>query len=122
MIRVLLALAVIVLLGIVSRHYPLGWYPYDKSLGDALYAVAVYLGLALTLPRRSPWWIGLAALVFCAAIEAFKFTGIPARYAQTPLRWLLGTTFSWHNLGCYVLGVAAIYAMDQRILRPRRRP
>ncbi len=52
--RLLTALAVTVVLGILSRSRPIGWYPYDKSLGDLLYAVAAYLVLALLLPRRPP--------------------------------------------------------------------
>jgi hypothetical protein len=66
--------------------------------------------------------IGILALIFCLAIEAFKFTGIPAHYGDTPLRWLLGTTFSWHNLGCYVVGVAIIAALDRGILRDSDSP
>jgi hypothetical protein len=50
--RVLIALVLTLVLGVVSRRYPIGWYRYDKSQGDALYAVAVYLGVTVLLPRR----------------------------------------------------------------------
>jgi hypothetical protein len=83
----------------------------------------VYLGLAVLLPRRTSLGIGLLALAFCLAVETFKLTGISARYGETPLRWVLGTTFSWHHLGYYVLGVAVIGGLDRGILRPQgRRP
>jgi hypothetical protein len=118
--KVLVALVLTLVLGVVSRRYPIGWYPYDKSLGDALYAVAVYLSLAVLLPRRSILVVGFLALAFCLAIETFKLTGIPAQYAQTPLRWVLGSTFSWHNLGCYALGVGFIGGLDRLVLRPKR--
>ena len=47
MLRLLAALGVTVALGLLSRLRPLGWFVYDKSLGDALYAIAAYLVLAL---------------------------------------------------------------------------
>ena len=35
------------------------------------------------------------------------------------VRWLLGTTFAWHDVACYVVGVVAITAVDGLLLRPR---
>lgn len=118
--RLLTALAITIVLGILSRSRPIGWYPYDKSLGDLLYAVAVYLVLALVLPRRSPGFVAAAALGLCLTVETFKLTGIPEQAAHWGvIRWLLGTTFSWHNLVCYGLGVAGILGLDRSVLRPR---
>jgi hypothetical protein len=118
--RVVAALAVTVALGLLSRLCPLGWPVYDKSLGDVLYAVAVYLALALALPRRRPALVAGLALTFCLAVESFQATGIPARYAHLgPVRWLLGTTFSWHDVACYGVGVAGIFGLDGLLLRPR---
>ena len=107
-------------LGLLSRLRPVGLPLYDKSLGDALYAVAVYLVLALLMPRRSPGLTAAAALAFCIAVELFQLTGIPARYARiTPVRWLLGTHFSPHDLLCYAAGVGAILLLDRFLLRRR---
>ncbi len=50
----MLALVLVVALGLVSRRSPTGLPLWDKSLGDALYAVAVYLVLALLQPGRAP--------------------------------------------------------------------
>lgn len=112
--RYLPALAATVALGLASRLQPIGWYPYDKSLGDALYAVAVYLVLALVRPRWRPATRAGAALAFCLAIEAFQLTGVPARYASfTPVRWLLGTHFAWHDVACYFVGIAAVALLDR---------
>src|SRR3954453_11269861 len=107
--RLCAALAVTVALGLLSRLWPIGWSLYDKSLGDVLYAVAAYLVLALLLPRKRPAWIAPVALVLCLALEFFQATGIPARYAHLAVvRWLMGTTFAWHDIACYVVGVAVI--------------
>jgi hypothetical protein len=123
MLRLLAALAVTVALGLLSRLRPTGWWVYDKSLGDILYAVAAYLTLALVLSRWPRRWVAALALALCLAVETFQATGIPARYEHIlVVRWLLGTTFSWHDIACYVIGVAAIAAVDALVLRPRRPP
>jgi hypothetical protein len=122
MLRRLTALAVTVALGLLSRLYPLGWPLYDKSLGDVLYAAAAYLALALALPRWRPVLVAALALAFCLAVESFQATGIPARYAHFgPVRWLLGTTFSWHDIACYGVGVAGAFGLDVLLLKPGKR-
>ena len=119
MFRLLLTLVAVVALGLLSRLHPIGWSVYDKSLGDMLYAVAAYLVLAM-LCRWRPAWVALLALVLCLAIESFQATGILDRYAHiTVVRWLLGTTFSWHDIGCYIVGVAGVTVFDAIVLRPR---
>ncbi|HEY7315534.1 MAG TPA: DUF2809 domain-containing protein [Gemmataceae bacterium] len=119
--RLLAALVVTVAVGLLSRLYSIGWFLFDHSLGDVLYAVAIYLLLAL-LSRRGPALVAPLALGACWAIEAFQATGIPARYAHfAVVRWLLGTTFSWHDMICYVVGVAVIAALDRAWLRRQSR-
>ena len=78
MLRLLLALAATVVLGLASRLHPLGWFLYDRVLGEVLYAVAAYLVLAMLLVRRPPWLIAGVAFGCCLAVELFKLTGIPA--------------------------------------------
>src|SRR4051812_27955726 len=106
--RLTITLVVAIALGLLSRLRPIGWSRYDKSLGDALYAVAIYLVLALLTRRRAAVVAPFAAMV-CLTIEGFQATGLPARWADfLPVRWLLGTTFSWHDVLCYLVGVAMI--------------
>ena len=119
--RLLIALGLTVALGLLSRLWPLGWPPWDKSLGDVLYAVAAYLILALLLHRRPPKLVAPLALGLCLAVEGFQATGIPARHADSVVvRWLLGTTFAWHDVACYLVGVVAIFGLDVLLLRPGR--
>lgn len=116
------ALAVTVPLGLCSRLVPIGWEPVDHSVGDVLYAVAAYLALALVLRRSRTALVAALALAACLAIEAFQATGIPARFAYiAAVRWLLGTQFAWHDVGCYVLGIALVWPLDAVWLR-RARP
>ena len=119
--RLLLALGATVALGLLSRLRPIGLPLYDKNLGDALYAVAVYLALALLLPRRSQAFVATAALAFCIAVELFQLTGLPARCARiAAVRWLLGTHFSLNDLLCYGAGIAAILLLDRFFIRPHK--
>jgi hypothetical protein len=121
MVRLFVALAVTLALGLASRLRPIGWAVYDKSLGDVLYAAAAYLALALLLYRRPPALVAALALALCLAVESFQATGIPARYDHLlVVRWLLGTTFAWHDVACYVVGVAALFGADVLLLRPGR--
>ena len=61
-------------------------------------------------------------MAVCLCIECFKLTGLPEQYARVAaVRWLLGTSFTWHNLACYAVGVAAFASLDHFLLRPDNR-
>src|SRR5271170_4435098 len=114
MLRLLLALVVTVVLGLASRLYPVGWFLWDRVLGEVLYAVAAYLVLAMLFVRKPPLFIAVIAFVCCLAVELFKLTGIPAEYQGVLLvRWFLGMTFSSVNLGYYLIGVVLIAFADR---------
>ena len=105
MLRLLLALAATVILGLASRLYPVGWYLYDRIVGEVLYAVAAYLVLAMLFFRKPPLFIAGLAFACCLVVEVFKLTGIPAKYQHVFLvRWFLGMVFAWVNLGYYFIG------------------
>jgi hypothetical protein len=113
LLRLLLALAVTLVLGLASRLYPGGWFLWDRVLGEVLYAVAAYLALAVLLFRKPPWFIAVIAFVCCLAVELFKLTGIPAENQHVFLvRWFLGMTFSVVNLGYYFIGVVLVAFAD----------
>ncbi len=113
MLRFVLAVAVTVILGLASRLYPVGWFLWDRVLGEVLYAVAAYLALAVFLFRKPPLFIAVSAFVCCLAVELFKLTGLPDEYQHLFLvRWFLGMTFSAVNLGYYFIGVVLIAFAD----------
>jgi hypothetical protein len=124
-VRLVPLLACAIGLGLLSRLHPIGWRPYDKSLGDVLYAVAAYCAIALVTPAewwRGHWWrLAGVALAICVGIEFFQASGVPARYAhRAVVRWLIGTTFAWHDVACYCVGVAAAFAADHVSLQLQR--
>jgi hypothetical protein len=108
--RLALLFVVTIALGIASRRLPLGVGLWDKSLGDALYAVAVFLVLAFVFPAASIVRLAIAAFAVCFAIELFQRTGIPSELARTRpwVHWILGSGFAWHDVGCYAVGVVFI--------------
>ena len=100
-----------VLLGLASRKLgPTGFALWDKSFGDADYAVMFGFLLLTLRPTLSPRAIGLGAFGICLALELFQLTGIPLRTPQ-PLRFLLGSSFAWTDIACYAIGAAAVAAI-----------
>jgi hypothetical protein len=104
--RIALLLAMTIAVGLASRRVRLGVAWWDKSLGDVLYATAVVFALALALPRVRAGIVAAIGLCVCLAIEFFQLTGIPLALARQHgwVRLVLGTTFAWHDVACYVLG------------------
>jgi len=112
----LLILATI-LLGIGSRLFTTGFILFDKYLGDALYAILVYLLLSLwrSLGRKA-----FVALLIMVAIESFQLTGIPYQLSQRAA-WLprlvaivLGTHFAWGDLWAYLVGIGVARWIEGR--------
>jgi hypothetical protein len=106
--------------GILSRLTRTGSIWIDKYLGDALYAVMVYIILRLTgrIQRVTVW-----TAIVMAAIELFQLTRIPAALLGHPNKLvsvcgrLLGTEFSFLDLLAYAVGIAAIAFADKRVLK-----
>lgn len=109
MTRRLAALCIVltIALGVASRKVHLGVFVWDKSLGDALYTVMIYFFLAALRPQTRPQLLGLASFVISFAIELFQLTGVPERM-PFPINRILGTTFQWHDVACYVVGAAVV--------------
>ena len=114
----LLILATI-LQGILSRLITTGFILFDKYLGDALYAILVYLLLSLgrwrSLERKA-----FVALLIMVAIECFQLPQIPYQLSQRAA-WLprlvaivLGTHFAWGDLWAYLVGIGVARWIEGR--------
>ena len=113
-----LLLPLVIALGLASRRWPISVSWYDDALGDALYAVMVYLVLAIVFPGRRALHLAIAAGVICLGIELFKLTGYPhawRRYAIS--RLVFGTSFGVHNLVRYAVGIVCVAMLDAIIGR-----
>lgn len=91
---------------------------------DALYAVLVYLLVALSFPRWRPWWPAMIAFGCSAAVEFFQLTGIPAELAgRVPLVSLvLGERFGWLDIAAYAVGATVAAAADTVLTAVAGRP
>ena len=83
-------------------------------VGDALYAVLVYLVVSIVVVRRPARQVAVVAILLCVAVEVFQLTGVPSSLAEhfAPVRYLLGTTFNALDLVAYVVGVLAATAVS----------
>jgi len=104
------------------------WAPDTSATdiaGDALYALAAYLGLAMVFPGLRAWVLALTAGAWCTAVELLQLTGLPERLgaAFPPVMLLLGTVFDARDLLVYLLTVALAALVDTAlrvIARPPR--
>jgi hypothetical protein len=110
--------ALTIALGLASRKVHLDNFVWDKSLGDVLYTVMVYFFLALGRPSTRPHVLGVAAFGISFVIELFQATGIPARLPRI-LQIVLGTSFAWHDVACYVVGALAVALADAFLIRKK---
>lgn len=94
--------------------------------GDALYAVAVYTGLVLLLPRLRRVVLAIAATGWCVFVELLQLSGLPVALAERilPIALVLGTGFDARDLVVYASAVlvaaAADAAVSSRALRRGR--
>ncbi len=121
-VKLLVSLVVVIMTGLGSRMIHSGILLIDKYLGDALYAIMIYLILALawnTSPRRR----AALALMIMTVLEAFQLTLIPLEMTKSGnilmkiVGRLLGTTFSWMDLTAYLVGITVVCLVDRRCFR-----
>jgi hypothetical protein len=102
-----IAVAITIAVGMASRKIPIGFFLWDKSLGDALYTVMIYFFIAIAKPALHPRVLGAIALGISIAVEMFQLTGIPLRLPRV-LQLALGTSFELHDIACYIVGAGAV--------------
>lgn len=112
----LVALLATIGTGLASRRFPelapsaLGKYP-----GDALWALAVFWGYALVMPRARTLRLAASALATAWAVEFLQLyhpAWLEALRATVAGRLMLGSTFHVPDLAAYAVGVAAGCLLD----------
>ena len=107
----------VILLGLASRRYGASLPDWiARNAGDALWTIAVYLCLALAIPRGSPWKIGLAALGISVLVELCQLLHTPwldGLRATLPGKLLLGAGFLWADLFRYAAAAALAVVADE---------
>jgi hypothetical protein len=120
-----LCLAAVIAAGILSRVFQTGIVLVDKYLGDALYAVMVYIILRFF---TKPLTAAVTAAVAMTAIELFQLTMIPlhmlaSRHLVVRIcARLMGTSFSFLDLRAYAVGILCIYIADRLMTIEHKMP
>jgi len=104
-----IAAIVVIIAGLLSRAYA-NLFPelINVYLGDALYALMVYMGFCALLIHHSSIRVGGISLVFCYAIEMSQLYHAPwidAIRATRPGGLILGYGFLWSDMFAYALGI-----------------
>lgn len=109
--RPMLALCtvLVIALGLLSRAFP-EWSPavLGKYPGDALWALMVWLGWAMLLPRADAATLGWMALLTASAVELsqlYKTPWLDALRGTTLGHLALGSGFAGHDILAYAVGI-----------------
>jgi hypothetical protein len=112
----LISVAIVMGLGLSSRKYACYLPEYINTyLGDALWAVMIYLFAALLLKYRKPAQIALVSLFFCYLIEISQLYHAPWIDAIRNTRLgglVLGFGFLWMDIIAYAMGIGFIFAIE----------
>jgi hypothetical protein len=110
-------LVITVATGLASRHFH-SILPHwvQLYLGDALWALTMFLLFGFVFHTKSTPWIAITALVFSYGIEISQLYHAPwiDSLRANPLGGLvLGFGFLWSDLFCYSIGVGFGYMMEK---------
>lgn len=81
--------------------------------GDVLAVVGVYL-LARTAFPKKPKYLSVYATAFAFAVELVQLTPL-SETLPAPLSVIVGGTFDFKDLVCYLVGGAVCFLADKRI-------
>ncbi len=119
-------IALTVVLGLGSRRFgrSLPSFVADYA-GDTLWALVVFLGIGLILPRASTWRVAILAMSFSVLIEVsqlYHATWIDTLRRTTIGGLVLGFDFVWSDLACYAVGVGLGILIERVGLHDRPAP
>lgn len=109
--------------GLVSRHYS-GILPdwVNSTLGDTLWALMVFILVAILFPKKSSALIACLALAFSFSIEfsqLYHAAWIDQLRHTTIGGLVLGFGFLWSDQACYTLGIGFGYGAEILMLKEK---
>lgn len=112
----LISVAIVMGVGLSSRKYACYLPEYINTyLGDALWAVMIYLFAALLLKDRKSAQIALLSLLFCYLVEISQLYHAPWIDAIRNTRLgglVLGFGFLWTDIIAYTMGIGVMLAIE----------
>lgn len=124
-IWLILGLLIVIPLGLASRIWGADLPVFiSDNAGDALWTVAVYLSLAICLPRWSALKLGCLAIGISFGVEFAQMIDadwLNALRKTLPGRLLLGSGFLWVELIRYAVGAVIVATIDQALQSSREK-
>jgi hypothetical protein len=114
--RYALLILITIALGLATRPLKLVAESLGSALGDALWAIMVYLMLCAAFPKLAAWRIFVAALLISYIVEASQLSHnvILVAIRNNPLGGLaIGGSFSLTDLACYTVGAGLVFWLDK---------
>ncbi len=107
--------------GLASRQFST-FFPHwiQLYLGDALWALMVFLLIGIIFRGKTTLWVAIAAIAFSFGIELsqlYHATWIDALRSNPLGGLVLGFGFLWSDLVCYTVGVGVGFAMEMFFLK-----
>jgi hypothetical protein len=91
--------------------------------GDFLWGIFLYC-LFRSIVNKPVMPIALGVLLFCYAEETLQYFHLADRLGFTKpslMRTLIGTSFTWVDIGCYTLGIGIVLMLESRVQKRRLR-
>ncbi|ADL51919.1 DUF2809 domain-containing protein [Clostridium cellulovorans] len=106
----------IIALGLFTRKFP-ELFPniLNIYLGDALWALMIFIGLGFLFPSKNMWIIAIFAILFCYGIELsqlYQGVFIDSIRKTSIGRLVLGVGFLWSDLIAYILGISLGFLLE----------
>lgn len=116
----LIAFAAVFLLGLPTRLVPQLVPAFCVNYaGDAMWAMAIFIGLGILFPRATTHRLFFTALLITYAIEfseLYQADWINQLRSIKVIGLILGYTFLWTDLVAYAVGIVAGAVLDHLIL------
>ena len=119
----LVLVAGVVALGLASRHFPLLPSFVHLYIGDALWALMVFLIFGFLFPKHSTMKLALYAVCFSYCIEFSQLYHAPwidGIRANRLGRLVLGFGFLWSDLIAYLIGISLGALCEWAVVSTRR--
>lgn len=117
----ILTTLLVVCLGLLSRKFSyLLPEAINNYLGDALWAVMIYLMMATIGKSRSVNRVALYSILFCYVIEVSQLYHAPWIDAIRNTRLgglILGFGFLWSDIMAYTMGVSTMFLIEKIIYK-----
>ena len=101
----------------------IGLYIHDQIIrpyvGDILVVILIYYFIKAFVTIK-PLYIAIFTLIFAFTVETLqyiKFIEIIGLQDSTLAKVIIGTSFSWIDMLCYVIGFGCLFVMDKDLRR-----